>query len=91
MLLFFQVSSSALETPAAKQGTEPRHRVLSTRESPGTDIGPERNQRTALDAEGTDAGATSRCCGASGGPRGLSPVGDSGSAPSGFGYEKMGR
>uniref|UniRef100_A0A8C9LB88 Gse1 coiled-coil protein n=1 Tax=Pavo cristatus TaxID=9049 RepID=A0A8C9LB88_PAVCR len=54
-----KVSSSALETPAAKQGTEPRHRVLSTRESPGTDIGPERNQRTALDAEGTDAGATS--------------------------------
>uniref|UniRef100_A0A8B9TAQ5 Gse1 coiled-coil protein n=1 Tax=Anas platyrhynchos TaxID=8839 RepID=A0A8B9TAQ5_ANAPL len=51
----------SLETPVAKPATaEPRHRPLGTKESPGAapDPGLERSQRTALDAEGADAGAT---------------------------------
>ncbi|KAM6194934.1 uncharacterized protein WM294_009731 [Sarcoramphus papa] len=58
-----KASSSSLETATAKPAAgEPRHRVAGAGESPGTCGGaaPDIGQRTALDAEGADAGATSR-------------------------------
>ncbi|XP_071296897.1 genetic suppressor element 1 isoform X2 [Agelaius tricolor] len=56
-----KASSSSLETAATKPaGGESRHRVASAGESPGTGSTiPDIGQRTPLDAEGADAGATS--------------------------------
>ncbi|XP_041883666.1 uncharacterized protein LOC121664428 [Corvus kubaryi] len=57
-----KASSSSLETAVTKPvAGEPRHRVASAGESPGTgSTAPDIGQRTPLDVEGADAGATSR-------------------------------